>query len=328
MLWMVPLCGDDKHRRRRTDPSISAGRASTRRNSMRACWSAHALGLDHAALIAQAERELTPDETDAIAALAARRLAREPVARILGTKEFWSLPLKLNAHTLVPRPETETVVEAALAALDATARAPLRVARSRHRIGRADPARALSELPAAFGIGTDVSDRGARLRTRQCARARPRRPARHSWPAITAPRLRGRSISSSPIRPISRATKSPALAPEVRPIRSAPRTRWRALMDLMAIARSPPMRGACSRRNGILVVEIGRGPGRCGEFACSPTPAWHAGRARTVRPGGVRPGSGHAPRAMNVPHCRHEKKHLDCGARPTRFPATESTRDN
>src|SRR5262249_705232 len=42
----------------------------------------------------------------------------EPVARILGRKEFWGLPLKVNAETLLPRPETETVVEAALAALD------------------------------------------------------------------------------------------------------------------------------------------------------------------------------------------------------------------
>ena len=50
--------------------------------------------------------------------LAARRLDREPVARILGIKEFWGLPLRLNDATLVPRPETETVVEAALAAID------------------------------------------------------------------------------------------------------------------------------------------------------------------------------------------------------------------
>jgi release factor glutamine methyltransferase len=41
-----------------------------------------------------------------MAALAARRLEREPVARILGVKEFWGLPLRLNAATLVPRPET------------------------------------------------------------------------------------------------------------------------------------------------------------------------------------------------------------------------------
>ena len=51
----------------------------------------HALGLDHAALAAQAARVLTAAEADAIAALAARRLAREPVARIIGVKEFWGL---------------------------------------------------------------------------------------------------------------------------------------------------------------------------------------------------------------------------------------------
>ena len=41
------------------------------------------------------------------------RLAGEPVARILGTKEFWGLPLNLSPATLVPRPDTETVVELA-----------------------------------------------------------------------------------------------------------------------------------------------------------------------------------------------------------------------
>ena len=66
--------------------------------------------------------------TARVEALAARRLGREPVARILGMKEFWGLPLRLNDATLVPRPETETVVEAALAAIDATVRATARCA--------------------------------------------------------------------------------------------------------------------------------------------------------------------------------------------------------
>ena len=79
----------------------------------------HALGLDHAALTAASRRVLSTAEADALLALQARRLAHEPVARILGRKEFWGLPFKLNAETLVPRPETETVVEAALAAIDA-----------------------------------------------------------------------------------------------------------------------------------------------------------------------------------------------------------------
>ena len=79
----------------------------------------HALGLDHAALAAAGARVLDAEEENAIAALARRRLAREPVARIVGSKEFWSLQLAVDAATLVPRPETETVVEAALAAIDA-----------------------------------------------------------------------------------------------------------------------------------------------------------------------------------------------------------------
>jgi release factor glutamine methyltransferase len=123
----------------------------------------HALGLDHAALVTQAERALTSAEADAVAAILARRLAREPVARIVGTKEFWGLALALNADTLVPRPETETVVEAALAALDrrGSRNRPLRVA----DLGTGSGAlllALLSELPGAHGVGTDVSPENAR----------------------------------------------------------------------------------------------------------------------------------------------------------------------
>src|SRR5438270_12483776 len=117
----------------------------------------HALGLDHAALAAQAARALTAPESDAVAVLAARRLTREPVARIIGVKEFWGLELRLNAATLVPRPETETVVEAALAAIYRDrARSALRVA----DLGTGSGAlllALLAEFPAAHGIGTDVS---------------------------------------------------------------------------------------------------------------------------------------------------------------------------
>ena len=118
----------------------------------------HSLGLDHAALAAAEARRLSVDEETAIAALAQRRLAREPVARILGWKEFWSLKLRIDASTLVPRPETETVVEAALAAIEARgARTQtLRIA----DLGTGSGAillALLSELPNAFGVGSDVS---------------------------------------------------------------------------------------------------------------------------------------------------------------------------
>lgn len=118
----------------------------------------HALGLKGAALAGAASRRLDGKEREAIAALARRRVDREPVARIIGVKEFWSLPLRLNADTLVPRPETETIVEAALALIDAAgARGrALRIA----DLGTGSGAillALLSELPNAFGVGTDAS---------------------------------------------------------------------------------------------------------------------------------------------------------------------------
>jgi release factor glutamine methyltransferase len=118
----------------------------------------HALGLDHAALAAAATRKLGADEENAIATLANRRLTGEPVARILGYKEFWSLPLRIDAATLVPRPETETVVEAALAALDMDGprSRKLRIADLGTGSGALILA-LLSELPNAFGVATDTS---------------------------------------------------------------------------------------------------------------------------------------------------------------------------
>jgi release factor glutamine methyltransferase len=116
----------------------------------------HALGLDHAGLAAASRRTLGAAEWEAVAALVARRLKHEPVARILGRKEFWGLPLRLNAETLVPRPETETVVEAALAAIGEGRGGALRVA----DLGTGSGALLLAllwEFPAARGVGTDLS---------------------------------------------------------------------------------------------------------------------------------------------------------------------------
>ncbi len=118
----------------------------------------HALGLDHAALAAAGPQGLSGEQENAIAELAGRRLAHEPVARIVGSREFWSLKLRVDATTLVPRPETEAVVEAALAAIDARgARGrALRIA----DLGTGSGAillALLSELPNSFGVGTDIS---------------------------------------------------------------------------------------------------------------------------------------------------------------------------
>ena len=105
----------------------------------------HALGLDLTGLISAAQRELTPNESARLKQFACRRLAGEPVARILGEKEFWGLPLQLSSASLVPRPDTETVVELALELLRAAGGLdrPLRIA----------------------DLGTGSGDRSERIRT-------------------------------------------------------------------------------------------------------------------------------------------------------------------
>jgi release factor glutamine methyltransferase len=130
-----------------------------------------ALALDHTGLAVQATRQITEDEAHVIASFAQRRIAHEPVARILGHKEFWGLDLRLSEATLVPRPDTETTVAAALEMIraDSVAAKPLRIA----DIGTGSGAillALLSELPAATGIGTDISQSAlvtARLNAQQ-----------------------------------------------------------------------------------------------------------------------------------------------------------------
>ncbi len=76
----------------------------------------HALGLDASKLIAAADESVTRADLNRIDRMVQRRLAHEPVARIVGYREFWSREFRLGPDALVPRPESETVVEAALAA--------------------------------------------------------------------------------------------------------------------------------------------------------------------------------------------------------------------
>lgn len=126
-----------------------------------------ATGLDLTGMVTGAKRLLTPDESTRLENLARRRLAGEPVARILGVKEFWGLPLHLSAATLVPRPDTETVVERALELLQAAnaAERALRIA----DLGTGSGAillALLSELPNAHGFATDISAEALRTASR------------------------------------------------------------------------------------------------------------------------------------------------------------------
>lgn len=116
------------------------------------------LGLDLTGLMVAAARRLSDDQAARLQDYATRRIAGEPVARIIGSKEFWGLPLALSPATLVPRPDTETVVTAALDLLRAQsfdAGRPLIA-----DLGTGSGAlllALLSELPQACGVGTDLS---------------------------------------------------------------------------------------------------------------------------------------------------------------------------
>lgn len=74
----------------------------------------HALGLSRIQLITQSERILNVDEIKHVSALINRRLAGEPIAYIVGEREFFGLALKTTPAVLIPRPETELLVELAL----------------------------------------------------------------------------------------------------------------------------------------------------------------------------------------------------------------------
>lgn len=121
---------------------------------------AHALGCAPGELLNRGEAPAPAELRSAAEALLSRRLSGAPVSRILGHKEFWSLTLELSPDTLVPRPDTEIVVEAALSLFPDRA-APLRILDLGTGTG-AILAALLTERPAAAGIAVDRSENAAR----------------------------------------------------------------------------------------------------------------------------------------------------------------------
>jgi release factor glutamine methyltransferase len=216
------------------------------------------LGLDLTGMIIAAARLLTPDEAARLEDFTRRRIAGEPVARITGTKEFWGLPLQLTAATLVPRPDTETLVELALEMVRATPRPdrPLRIA----DLGTGSGAillALLSELPDAHGTGTDIS--ADALQTAHINAVHLGLAGRATFVACDyAAALSGRFdlIVSNP--PYIRSGEIAALATEVRdhdPLRALDGG-WDGFDAYRTLI---PQAAGLLAAGGVLAVEVGRG---------------------------------------------------------------------
>lgn len=122
------------------------------------------LGIEANNLVLADYRTVTMAEMERIDAYLERRLAGEPVARILGAKEFWGLSFALSPDTLVPRPDTETLVEVVLAYFERRG-GPERALRVVD-IGTGSGAilvALFSALPNILGLGVDLSEGAARM---------------------------------------------------------------------------------------------------------------------------------------------------------------------
>lgn len=120
---------------------------------------AHVLGLPRLSMLIDTTREVAEAQTQQFQALVSRRATGEPVAYITGVREFWSLEFRVTPATLIPRPDSETMIEAVLRAFPqqvGPGNRPLRVL----DLGTGSGCLLLSvlhECPDSFGVGVDRS---------------------------------------------------------------------------------------------------------------------------------------------------------------------------
>lgn len=126
----------------------------------------HALSLTQIDLISDTSRCLTDDEARKVTKIAAGRAEGIPVARLIGEAEFWSLPFYLSSETLIPRPDSERVVEAVLEHLGHGPSSILDIGTGTGCLALA----ILSERENARGIGVDISAGALEVANRNAAR--------------------------------------------------------------------------------------------------------------------------------------------------------------
>ena len=213
------------------------------------------LGAGPAHVLAHLESELSPDQGARLDAMAERRAGREPLARILGRREFWSLSFTVTADTLIPRPDSETVVEAALDWAKGLAQPP-----SILDLGTGGGCLLLAlldQLPAARGLGLDIDPSAlnvARANARRLGIEDRARFVAGDWGAAI-----GRSFELVVVNPPYIADKDfPDLAPEVAAYE--PRLALAGGADGMdCYRRLAPQFASLVSPGGALFVEIGAG---------------------------------------------------------------------
>ncbi|MFZ1413131.1 MAG: peptide chain release factor N(5)-glutamine methyltransferase [Defluviicoccus sp.] len=173
----------------------------------------HALDLTTSDLVGHPERALTSASRQRIEALLDRRLQREPIAYITGRREFWSLPLSVTPAALIPRPDSETLIEAVLDDVGDRS-APLRVL----DLGTGSGCLALallSELSHATAVAVDLSADALQL-ARANAAAQGLGNRVHLAASDWASALNGPFDIAVANPPYVAAAEWPGLAPEIR----------------------------------------------------------------------------------------------------------------
>ncbi len=226
------------------------------------CLLAAALGCDRAALYGRREG-VPPEAASGFATLLGRRAAAEPVAYLTGIREFWSLPLKVTPAVLIPRPETETLVEAILDCLAESASRPLTVADVGTGCGAIAIALAV-ELREARVFAVDVSPEALAVAAENARRFGVDRRItflQGNWTApLSAAGLAGRLHALVANPPYIPTAELGALDPEI--VRFEPRLALDGGPDGLAchreLAASAPR---LLRPGGWLALEVGAGQG-------------------------------------------------------------------
>jgi release factor glutamine methyltransferase len=215
------------------------------------------VGVDNPGLEARMLTAAAGDDAKRLEALLSRRLAHEPMAFILGRRGFWTLDLEVSRDTLIPRPESETLVEAALAAF------PDHFAV--HRVLDLGTGTgclllaALVEFPAAWGIGIDIQPSVAALAARNARRNGLHDRARFLCADWAAPiRDRFDLLLCNP--PYVKTGDIATLMPEVSS--HEPRHALDGGTDgLAAYRRLIPIMPRLLTRGGVAIFELGQGQG-------------------------------------------------------------------